>query len=138
ATLAAMPATTQDRWFARAWLAFPVAVGLLALFWTVSGLVGLWRFEAALEVLTARGMDPGLAALAVGLGSAVDIGLGLAILWRRWVAAASLGMILVSLGYMAGAALVAPDLWADPLGAMVKVLPGIGLALFTALLADDR
>ena len=138
ATLAAMPATTQDRWFARAWLAFPVAVGLLALFWTVSGLVGFWRFEAAAAVLTGRGVGPGAAALAVGLGSAVDVGLGLAILWRRWTAAASVGMILVSLGYMAGALIVAPDLWADPLGPMVKVLPGIGLALFTALLAEDR
>ena len=138
ATLAAMPATTQDRWFARAWLAFPVAVGLLALFWTVSGLVGFWRFEAAAAVLTGRGVGPGAAALAVGLGSAVDVGLGLAILWRRWTAAVSVWMILVSLGYMAGALIVAPDLWADPLGPMVKVLPGIGLALFTALLAEDR
>ena len=138
ATLAAMPATTQDRWFARAWLAFPVAVGLLAVFWVVSGLVGLWRFEAAVEVLTGRGVGSGAAVLAVGLGSVVDIALGLAILWRRWVAAASVGMIVVSLGYMAGAVAVAPDLWADPMGAMVKVGPGIGLALFTALLAEDR
>ena len=133
-----MPATTQDRWFARAWLAFPVAVGLLAVFWLVSGLVGLVRFEAAVEVLTGRGVGPGAAVLAVGLGSVVDIALGLAILWRRWVAAASVGMIVVSLGYMAGAVAAAPDLWADPMGAMVKVVPGIGLALFTALLAEDR
>ncbi|MEZ5722596.1 MAG: hypothetical protein R3D59_13920 [Paracoccaceae bacterium] len=50
-----MPATTQDRWFARAWLAFPV-VGLLALFWTVSGLVGFggsrrpWKCSPAREL----------------------------------------------------------------------------------------
>ncbi|HCQ67485.1 MAG TPA: oxidoreductase, partial [Rhodobacteraceae bacterium] len=81
---------------------------------------------------------PGAAALAVGLGALVDLGLGLGILWRRWTAAASLGMIGVSLGYMGGAALFAPDLWADPLGPMVKVVPGIGLALFTAMLAEDR
>lgn len=136
--LASMPATLQDRWFARAWLAFPVAVGLLALFWTVSGLIGLVRFDAAADVLTARGVGPGAAALAVVLGVVADLGLGLGILWRRWTAAASLGMIGVSLGYMAGALLVAPDLWADPLGPMVKVIPGIGLALFTALLAEDR
>lgn len=137
-SLAAMPATAQDRWFARAWLAFPVAVSLLALFWTVSSLVGMVRFEAAASVLTARGVAPGAAAAAVGLGAVVDLGLGLGILWRRWTAAASVGMVLASLGYMGGALLVAPDLWADPLGAMVKVIPGIGLALFTALLAEDR
>lgn len=137
-SLATMPATLQDRWFARAYLAFPVAVGLLALFWIVSGAVGLVRFDAAVAVLTGRGFGPGVAALAVGLGAAVDIGLGAAILWRRWTAAASVGMILVSLGYIAGAAWFAPDLWADPLGPMVKVLPGIGLALFTALMAEER
>ena len=136
--LASMPATLQDRWFARAWAVFPVAVGLLALFWTVSGLIGLVRFDAAASVLTARGVGPGAAALAVGLGALVDLGLGLGILWRRWTAAASLGMIGVSFGYIGGAVLVAPDLWADPLGPMVKVVPGIGLALFTAMLAEDR
>lgn len=138
ASLAAMPATLQDRWFARAYLVFPVAIVLLALFWMVSGAVGLFRFEAAREVLTARGFAPGWAGLAVGLGALVDIGLGAAILWRRWSAAASAGMIFVSLGYMAGATLFAPDLWADPLGPMVKVLPGIGLALFTVLMAEER
>lgn len=138
ASLAAMPATLQDRWFARAYIGFPVAVLLLAVFWLVSGLVGLARFDTAAAVLTARGMPAAPAALAVGVGAVVDLGLGAAILWRRWTAAASVGMILVSLGYMAGAALLAADLWADPLGPMVKVLPGIGLALFTALLAEDR
>ncbi len=133
-----MPATLQDRWFARAYLAFPVAVLLLSLFWLTSGLVGLARFDAAASVLTARGFAETSAAWAVGVGSFVDIGLGLGILWRRWTAAASVGMIVVSLGYLAGATLYAPDLWADPLGPLVKVLPGLGLALFTALLAEDR
>jgi len=137
-TLAAMPATLQDRWFARAYLAFPVAVGLLALFWLASGLIGLARFGAAEAVLTGRGFPAAAAALAVGAGAIADIGLGAAILWRRWVQAASAGMILLSLGYLAGATAFAPDLWADPLGPMVKVVPGIGLALFTALMAEDR
>ncbi len=137
-SLAAMPATLQDRWFARAYLAFPVAVLLLSVFWLVSGLVGLVHFDAAVAVLTGRGFGQGPAALAVGLGSIIDLGLGAAVLWRRWTAAASVGMILVSLGYIGGSMLFAPDLWADPLGPMVKVLPGIGLALFAALLAEDR
>ena len=47
-------------------------------------------------------------------------------------------MIVVSLGYLAGATLYAPDLWADPLGPMLKVLPGLALALTAAALLDER
>jgi hypothetical protein len=54
-TLAAMPATAQERWFARLYLLLPMIVGTLALFWILSGLIALARFSAAREVLTVRG-----------------------------------------------------------------------------------
>ena len=44
----------------------------------------------------------------------------------------------VSLAYLIGGTLAAPDLWADPLGPLVKVLPGISLALFVLAFADER
>jgi len=45
---------------------------------------------------------------------------------------------LVSLGYMAGAAIVTPDLWSEPLGALVKTAPAIVLMLFCLAVWDDR
>lgn len=137
-TLAALPATVQERWFARLYLLFPLGVGLLSVFWVLSGAIGLAQHDAATAVLTDGGMAESPARFAVLIGSVVDILLGLAILWRPWVRAACLGMVLVSLAYLAGGSLVTPGLWADPLGPFVKVLPSIGLALFVAAIAKDR
>ena len=50
-TLQKLPATRQERLFARLYLTLPVIIGLLSVFWAVSGLVGFWRMEAATEVL---------------------------------------------------------------------------------------
>lgn len=137
-SLAAMPATVQERWFARLYLAFPVMVLLLAVFWGVSGAVGLAQFEAARDVLVLRGVSEGLAGAAVAGGAAVDLALAAAILWRPWTRAACGAMALVSLGYLAGGTVLTPGLWADPLGPFVKVLPGLGLALVTMVMAGDR
>lgn len=136
--LSEMPATVQDRWFSRLFLMVPVLVLGLSLFWIVSGIIGFWAFEAAKLILTERGVSDGMAACAVLGGAVVDIGLGLAVLWRKWAGRACAGMIAVSLGYGAGAVFLAPDLWADPLGPMVKVLPVILCAMVLAAILEDR
>ena len=76
--------------------------------------------------------------VAVVLWSAVDLALGAAILWRPWAARACLAMVAVSLIYMASAAVLTPALWLDPLGPMVKVLPGVVLSLITHQLLQPR
>ena len=138
ATLRDMPAGVQDRWFARLFLALPLAIGTLSLFWLLSGLIGLFQAEAAQQVLLDRAVSPGLAAASVYLGAVLDITLGIAVLFRRHARAACLGMIALSLAYLAGGTLVTPDLWADPLGPFVKVLPAMVLAAITTALLDDR
>lgn len=137
-TLRAMPATVQERWFARMWPMKAVAIGTLAAFWVASGAIGFARFGAAMEVLTARGMGAGVAAAAVALGSVVDVVLGAAVLVRRRVRHAAIGMVLVTLGYLAGATLFAPDLWLDPLGPLVKTIPAAVLALVVLAIAEER
>lgn len=138
ATLAALPATVQERWFAKLWPLMPLAVAILSAFWTLSGLIALLRPEAAARVLTARGWPDG-AAMAVVLGGAVlDVALGLAILWRPAARAACLGMAATAAAYLVGGTLGAPDLWADPLGPLTKVLPAIVLPLLTRALLEDR
>ncbi len=137
-TLAHLPSTAQERWFARMYLLLPVVVGTLSLFWTLSGLIGLAQHGAAEAVLTSRGLRPSLAALAVVGGSGIDLALGLGVLWRPWARAACMGMAVVSLSYLAGATLLAADLWADPLGPLIKVLPALTLALVGAALLDER
>jgi hypothetical protein len=137
-TLAAMPATVQERWFARLWLVMPLCVAMLSLFWIVSGVIGAWQLTPAAEVLTSRGYGAGFATASVLIGAAIDIALGCAILWRPWARLACFGMIAVTFGYLAAATALAPDLWLDPLGVLVKTLPAALLALVTAALLDTR
>jgi hypothetical protein len=46
--------------------------------------------------------------------------------------------IVASLGYMIGAAILTPDLWIEPLGALVKTGPAIVLMLVALLTLDNR
>ncbi|UWQ81308.1 DoxX-like family protein [Leisingera sp. S132] len=116
----------------------PAAVAVLSLFWLASGLIGLWQLEAAAKVLTDAGWGSLPAKASVAFWSLADIALGLAILWRPWAARACLGMAAVSLIYLAAATAVTPQMWADPLGPLVKVLPGLLLALITHQLLQER
>ncbi|MBR9820132.1 MAG: SDR family oxidoreductase [Rhodobacteraceae bacterium] len=137
-SLAQLPSTRQERLFARAFLLLPMAIGVLSLFWCLSGLITLLEPGRAMAVLTDRAV-PGWIALPVSTGGAVaDIALGVAILWRPWVIRAALGMLGLSLVYLIGSLVVAADLWADPLGPMVKVLPGLALAGLVAGLMEER
>jgi uncharacterized protein YbjT (DUF2867 family) len=137
-TLAAMPAGPQELWFARLWLLRPVIIGVLALFWLASGLIGAVHASGAAAVLTERGTPEGLARLAVCSGAALDVALGAAVLFRPLARVALTGMAWVSLAYMVGAGLLAPDLWLDPLGPMVKVVPGLVLVLVGLAVLDER
>jgi hypothetical protein len=132
------PATAQDRTAARVYIALPLAIATLSLFWLLSGLIGLIQTPAAMQVLTATGTSSTFATFAVTGGGITDIFLGGAILIRRHTRKAAIGMICLSTAYLLGAVLMTPALYADPLGPMVKVLPGMTLAALVALLMDDR
>jgi uncharacterized protein YbjT (DUF2867 family)/uncharacterized membrane protein len=137
-TLAALPSTVQERWFARLWLLKPVLLGTLALFWIASGVIGFVRFDAAVFVLRSHGVRFDLAHAAVLVGSVADIVLGLGILVRRFARPALLGMIAVTLFYLAAATVLAPVMWLDPLGSLVKTLPALVLALVGLAVLEER
>ncbi len=138
ATLAAMPAHVQERWFARLWLLKPVVFGVLSLFWLVSGIVGFIMQEAAAGILVSHGLTPVLALGMVLAGSVADIVVGAAVLVRSLARFALLGMIAITLLYLGAATALAPDLWLDPLGAMVKAVPALCLALVALAILDER
>lgn len=137
-TLAAMPSTVEDRWFARMFLLMPVVFAVLSFFWSATALVTFCRADEAMTVLTSRGAGASFAAWVVHGGAVLDLGLGLMILIRRFARAAVWGMILTTLGYLFGSLALAPDLWLDPLGPMMKVLPTIPLTLIAIVMLEDR
>lgn len=128
----------EQRVAARMALMMPLAVGVLSLFWLISGFVGFWQITLAASTLTAVGWPLWAAMLSVAIWSLVDLALGAAILWRPWAAKACLAMVAVSVFYLAAAVVFTPALWADPLGPMVKVLPAIMLSLITHQLVQTR
>lgn len=136
--LAAWPSTVQDRWFARLYFLKPLAILILAVFWTLSGVIALVSLLQAAEQLGLGGFSPAASRATVEIGAAVDIALGLMVCVRRTAPLALKGMVLVSLAYLAGACLWRRDLWFDPLGPLLKVLPGAVLALMTLAALEDR
>ena len=135
--LATEPAAVQDLWFARLYLLKPLMILTLSLFWIVSGLVPLLD-PVTTSLRFGASMAAGMALTVTILTSLLDIALGLAILVQPWAKRAMLGMIAVSLAYLAGGTLIEPILWLDPLGPLVKVIPSILLTLATLAILEER
>ncbi|TWB75282.1 nucleoside-diphosphate-sugar epimerase [Nitrospirillum amazonense] len=136
--LVAYPAGVQERWFAKSYFLKPAMLAMLAFFWALSGVVGFCRVPEATAVLTRAGMAQTPATLFVLLGSAIDLALGVGVVFRRRTKAALLGMVAVSGAYMLGGTLWRPDLWLDPMGPFLKTLPAAMLALAALALLDER
>ena len=129
----------QDRWFARLYVAKPIAITVLAAFWVATGLITLGPgWSRALQVMRLAGFNLVDAKIAVAAGAALDIALGIAVLIRRFTRAALVGMLALSFAYLAAAAIVVPQLYADPLGSMLKVFPIMLAIAFVLAILDER
>jgi hypothetical protein len=133
------PATIQDKWFARLFLVKALIIASLALFWSVSGFIALViSFSATKAILASHGFPLGLVTPFAAITSLMDISVGVLIAFRRTCAIGLIAGMLVSLGYMFGTAVLTPDLWIEPLGALVKTAPAIVLMLVALLTLDNR
>ncbi len=136
-TLRTIPSTAQERVFARVQLAFAPVLLVYSLFWVLSGVIGLFQRQVAIDVLTGV-MPSNMAQGCVVGGALIDIGIGLCVFVRPWFRHALLASIFVCLAYLIGGAMLVPALLFDPLGPLVKVLPVIALALFLMAAGEER
>jgi hypothetical protein len=133
------PATIQDKWFARLFLIKALIIASLVLFWVVSGFIALViSYDAAADMLRSRGFPPWLVDPVTIGTSLMDMSIGALIAFRCTAAFGLIAGIVASLGYMFGAAILTPDLWIEPLGALVKTGPAIVLMLVALLTLDNR
>ncbi|TCL90140.1 nucleoside-diphosphate-sugar epimerase [Rhizobium sp. PP-WC-2G-219] len=138
-TLAALAATVQERWFARLYMIKALIIGILVVFWIVSGSIALTvAFDAATRILTDHDFAEPLAKAITIVTSLMDISIGLAILHRRTCRVGLLAGIGLSLFYMISAALITPDMWVEPLGALVKTGPSIILMIVGLAVLEER
>ena len=132
-------ATIQDKWFARLFLIKALVLASLVVFWIASGFVALViSYDAAAGILSAHGFPPALVAPFTVGTSLMDMAIGVLIAFRRTCLAGLIAGIAASVGYMLGTAILTPDLWIEPLGALVKTGPAIVLMLVALLTLDNR
>jgi len=135
----ASTATIQDKWFSRLFLMKALVIASLVLFWLVSGFIALViSYDAAANILRAHNFPPALVDPITVVTSLMDMSIGVLIAFRRTCAFGLVAGIVASLGYMIGAAILTPDLWIEPLGALVKTGPAIVLMLVALLTLDNR
>jgi uncharacterized protein YbjT (DUF2867 family) len=138
-TVGQRSATIQDKWFARLFLIKALVIASLSVFWIVSGFIALFvSYDAAAAILSSHGFPPSLVGPVTLLTSLMDMSIGILITFRRTCAVGLIAGITASLGYMLGAALLTPDLWIEPLGALVKTGPAIVLMLVALMILDNR
>lgn len=136
--LAANPAGVHDLWFARLYLLKPVIFGTLSAFWIASGAIALARFGETAALAERLGMSAA-ASHSVALATALaDITIGCAIAARPLSRAALVAALALSGVYLAGATWLAPGLWLDPLGVLVKVIPAALLAVVALAIHEER
>jgi DoxX-like family len=94
--------------------------------------------DTAAGILTAHAFPEGVVAPVTILTSLMDMSIGVLIAFRRTCGAGLIAGMVASLGYMVGAAILTPDLWIEPLGALVKTGRAIVLMLVALLTLDNR
>ena len=138
AALAAEPASVQERWFARLYFLKPLAIGVFALFWLMTGLISLGPgYELAAEYMR-RGGGGALSEPSVVAGGITDILVACGIAWRRTSKLALWAALGVSIFYIVAGTILLPELWKDPLGPMMKIWPILALNLVCLAILDER
>jgi uncharacterized protein YbjT (DUF2867 family) len=133
------PATLQDRWFSRLYFLKPAAIACLAAFWIISGLVAVGPgWSDAQAVLANAGVNGTTAMLITAGGSILDIVLGIGVAIRSSARGALVGMLAVCGLYLLFGTILAPALWLDPLGRLVKILPILLLIVFALAVLEER
>jgi len=138
-TVGSRTANIQDKWFARLYLLKPLIIASLVLFWVASGFIALViSYDAATGILRSHNFPPALVAPITIVTSLMDMSIGALIAFRRTCAFGLVAGMVASLGYMLGSAILTPDLWIEPLGALVKTGPAIVLMLVALATLDNR
>jgi uncharacterized protein YbjT (DUF2867 family) len=133
------PPGIQEKWFARLYLLKAALLAGLVVFWCASALIALGpAYPEAVAILTSHGYPAPQAHAMTIAGSTMDFSVGLAIAFRRTSRWGLRAGIAVSLFYMIAATLWTPDLWVEPLGALVKTFPAMILMMVGLAIADER
>jgi hypothetical protein len=132
------PASVQERWFARLYVLKPVVFGVFGLFWVATGLISFGGWDIAMSLMREGGIEEPLASLSIVAGASADVLIGLAVLYRPTSRQGLYAALLISVTYTIIGSILAPSLWREPLGPMLKILPIMVLNLVALAICEDR
>jgi uncharacterized protein YbjT (DUF2867 family) len=138
AALQARPATVQDRWFAGLYFVKPLIFSVLPFFWIMTGIISLtigWDSGIELMLVAGAGALSGPSVVAGGLADMIVGGL---IAWRKTARFGLLSALALSGFYGIAGTILRPDLWAEPLGPLMKILPIVLLHLVALAILKER
>ena len=136
--LSLYPATVQERRFARLYFIKPAIFIVLPFFWIMTGVISLttgWRSGVELLVSTSVGT---LAEPAVIAGALADMLVGALIAWRPRSRLGLYGAIALALFYAVTGTVLRPELWNEPLGPFLKILPILVLHCVALAVLEER
>lgn len=137
--LRARPAGTQDLWHARLYLLRPLIRFALMAMWLVSGFIGLLLPpERFLNGLATVPLSPEILTIAARLAGGIDIAIALGLLFAWRLPQLALVQLLMVGTYTLGFGLLAPALWLEPYGGLLKNLPILCLLLVHKVLEEER
>lgn len=137
--LARRPAQTQDVWHARLYFLRPLLRLALAFMWLGSAAVGLLAPVASYAAVDAALTNLGLPTRAVAVAfSVLDLLIAAALLARWNVRLLAVIQLVVVAGYTAVLTILAPSLWLDPFGALLKNVPIFAAIGVWAVLEGER
>lgn len=139
AALAAEPASVQERWFAQLYFLKPLAFAVFVAFWIGTGIISLTiGWDIGRWLMFDGGVEDPLASAVVVAGALADIAIGLLIAWRRTTRLGLYAALAISVAYTAIGSALLPQLWAEPLGPMLKIWPIMAFNLMLLAILRDR
>jgi uncharacterized protein YbjT (DUF2867 family) len=138
AALAAEPASVQERWFANLYLLKALVFATFAGFWLLTAVVSLGPGYGRGVALMLDGGAGAFAEASVWAGALADLVVFAGLVWRPTTRLALWAAMALSVFYVVTGSLILPELWADPLGPMMKVWPILALNLVCLAILDDR
>ncbi len=138
-SLAANPASVQEKWFAKLYLLKPVIFAVFSLFWISTAVMSLGPgWEIGIRLMHEGGVTGMAAPLTVIAGALADLAIGIGIAWRKTAKPALYAAFFLSLAYVVIGTILVPRLWIDPLGPMLKIWPVLALNVVAIAILEDR
>jgi len=139
ASLMSVPASVQEKWFAKVYLLKPVIFAIFSMFWIATAFMSLGPgWDIGIRYMNEGGVTGSWAAATVIAGAMADLAVGIGIAVRRTTRPALYAAFGLSLAYVLIGTWLVPGLWIDPLGPMLKIWPILALNLVAIAILEDR